>query len=60
MLIDVIIEEPLGGIHRDTEQAKVLLKAALKQQLEEIGKISTEQLLQNRQDKLLSFGRFKD
>ncbi len=59
-LIDVIIEEPLGGIHRDTEQAKVLLKAALKQQLEEIGKISTEQLLQNRQDKLLSFGRFKD
>ena len=59
-MVDVIIKEPLGGIHRDTDQAKVLLRAALKQQIEEIEKISTEKLLQNRQEKLLGFGRFKD
>jgi len=59
-MVDVIIKEPLGGIHRDTDQAKVLLRAALKQQIEKIEKISTEKLLQNRQEKLLGFGRFKD
>lgn len=59
-LVDVVIEEPLGGIHRDTDQAKTLLKAALKQQLTDIKKISIEQLLQNRQEKLLGFGRFKE
>ncbi len=59
-LIDVIIDEPLGGIHRNHLQAKVLLKEALTQQLTKIKQLPIEQLLQNRQEKLLSFGRFKD
>ncbi|WP_024792052.1 acetyl-CoA carboxylase carboxyltransferase subunit alpha [Candidatus Ruthturnera calyptogenae] len=59
-LIDIIIDEPLGGIHRDPSQAKVLLKEALIQQLNEIKQLPIEQLLQNRQEKLLNFGKFKD
>lgn len=59
-LIDSIIPEPLGGIHRDLDQAKILLREALKQQLEELDNIDIEQLLQQRTEKLLGFGRFKD
>ncbi|MDC9727585.1 MAG: acetyl-CoA carboxylase carboxyltransferase subunit alpha [Candidatus Thioglobus sp.] len=59
-LIDVIIDEPLGGIHRDPSEAKTLLKAALIQELNNIKQLSTADLLLKRQEKLLSFGKFKD
>ncbi len=59
-LIDDIISEPLGGIHRNPQQAKVLLRKALKQQLEKISNIDIEQLVQQRAEKILNFGRFKD
>ncbi|CAC9546917.1 Acetyl-coenzyme A carboxyl transferase alpha chain (EC 6.4.1.2) [uncultured Gammaproteobacteria bacterium] len=59
-LVDVVIEEPLGGIHRDPSKAKSLLKSALIQALSNIKKLSTEDLLLNRQEKLLGFGKFKE
>jgi acetyl-CoA carboxylase carboxyl transferase subunit alpha len=59
-LIDTIIDEPLGGIHRDTEAAKQMLKNVLKQQLAEVMAINIEQLVQQRAEKLLSFGKFND
>mgnify|MGYP001603084512 FL=1 len=59
-LIDIIIDEPLGGIHRDPSEAKSLLKAALVQELNSIKKLSTTDLLLKRQEKLLGFGKFKD
>ncbi len=59
-LIDEIIAEPLGGIHRDPDEARKLLKNALKQQLEVVGKMTIDQLLQARAEKLLSFGKFKE
>ena len=59
-LIDDIIEEPLGGVHRNPEQAKQLLKDALIQQLNAVSKMNTDELLQARADKLLSFGKFKE
>jgi acetyl-CoA carboxylase carboxyl transferase subunit alpha len=59
-LIDTIIDEPLGGIHRDPSKAKTLLKTALVQELNTIKKISMQDLLAARQEKLLGFGQFKD
>ena len=59
-LIDEIIGEPLGGIHRDPDEAKRLLKNALKKQLQAVSKMSTDKLLQARQEKLLGFGKFKE
>ena len=59
-LIDEIISEPLGGIHRDPDEARRLLKNALKQQLAVVGKMTTDQLVQARAEKLLSFGKFKE
>jgi len=59
-LIDEIITEPLGGIHRNPDEGRALLKDALKQQLESVIKIPIDQLLQARADKILSFGKFKE
>ena len=59
-LIDDIIEEPLGGVHRDPDAAKQLLKEALIHQLKIVNAMSSEQLLQARADKLLGFGKFKE
>ena len=59
-LIDVIINEPLGGNHRNPSKAQSLLKDALVQELNTIKKIPMQDLLLARQEKLLSFGQFKD
>jgi acetyl-CoA carboxylase carboxyl transferase subunit alpha len=59
-LVDVVINEPLGGIHRDPSEAKTLLRSALIEELNNIKKLSTEDLLLNRQEKLLGFGKFKE
>lgn len=59
-LVDKIIDEPLGGIHRNPDEARKLLRNALKQQLQTVGKIEIKQLLQSRQNKLLGFGKFKE
>ncbi len=59
-LVDVVINEPLGGIHRDPSEAKTLLRSALIEELNSIKKLSTEDLLLNRQEKLLGFGKFKE
>ncbi len=58
-LIDTIIDEPLGGIHRDPRAAKQILQNALKQQLAEVTAINIDQLVQQRADKILSFGKFQ-
>jgi acetyl-CoA carboxylase carboxyl transferase subunit alpha len=59
-LVDVVINEPLGGIHRDPSEAKTLLRSALIEELSNIKKLSTEDLFLNRQEKLLGFGNFKE
>jgi acetyl-CoA carboxylase carboxyl transferase subunit alpha len=55
-LINQIVEEPLGGAHRDHDSMAANLKATLKQQLSQLSSLSTEQLLTQRYDRLMSFG----
>ncbi|MBA6329381.1 acetyl-CoA carboxylase carboxyl transferase subunit alpha [Colwellia sp. MB02u-6] len=55
-LIDSIIEEPLGGAHRDMDQMAAFLKQALKSDLAELDKLSSDELIESRYDKLMSFG----
>ena len=59
-LIDKIIPEPLGGIHRDPETASIFLKRALIKELNNLSEIPIKQLLEERHEKLLSFGRFSE
>jgi acetyl-CoA carboxylase carboxyl transferase subunit alpha len=55
-LINQIINEPLGGAHRDHDSMAANLKATLKQQLAQLGSLSTEELLAQRYERLMSFG----
>ena len=55
-LINTIIEEPLGGAHRDMESAAANLKATIKQQLAQLNTLSVEELLEQRYERLMSFG----
>jgi len=59
-LIDKVIPEPLGGIHRDPEKSYNFLKKALIKELKSLQDISIEELLRERHKKLLGFGRFSE
>ena len=59
-LVEKIIPEPLGGVHRNPEQACELLKKAIEKQLKAVSEIPTDQLLRERHTKLLGFGRFNE
>ena len=59
-LIDKVIPEPLGGIHRDPEKSCNFLKKALIKELKSFQDISIEELLRERHKKLLGFGRFSE
>jgi len=55
-LIDNIVEEPLGGAHRDIDQMAAMLKQALKRDLADLEGLDKEQLVEKRYDRLMSFG----
>jgi acetyl-CoA carboxylase carboxyl transferase subunit alpha len=59
-LIDKIVNEPLGGAHRDPKQMAVLLKRALADTLRQFQGVKTRDLLTARHDKLMSYGKFKE
>ncbi|MGZ8295363.1 MAG: acetyl-CoA carboxylase carboxyl transferase subunit alpha, partial [Telluria sp.] len=59
-LIDKIVNEPLGGAHRDTKQMAVLLKRALADSLRQFHGMKTKDLIEARHQKLLSYGKFKE
>ncbi|MCH8491647.1 acetyl-CoA carboxylase carboxyl transferase subunit alpha [Aliidiomarina sp.] len=55
-LIDEIIEEPLGGAHRDYEEIAKRLKQRLLIDIDAMSGLSKEELLERRYKKLMSFG----
>ena len=59
-LVDEVIPEPLGGAHKDPEQVADQVGECLAAQLEELDKLTTESLLEERYQRLLSYGEFKD
>ena len=59
-LVDEVLEEPLGGAHRNPGEAAEIIRNALLKHLDEVCALSTEQLLEERQRRLSSFGKYKD
>ena len=59
-LVDRIISEPLGGAHRDHRAAAVAVKKALQDGLRQVQGLSSEDLVDRRLDRLMSYGRFKE
>ncbi|MDM7857954.1 acetyl-CoA carboxylase carboxyl transferase subunit alpha [Thiopseudomonas acetoxidans] len=55
-IVDKVIDEPLGGAHRDMQVTSDNVRAVLIQQLEELQALSTDELLEQRYAKLMSFG----
>ena len=59
-LIDRIVDEPLGGAHRDPALMMQSMKKALQDALDSLTSQPLDALLKTRYERLMSYGRFKD
>ncbi|MCG8993387.1 acetyl-CoA carboxylase carboxyltransferase subunit alpha [Laribacter hongkongensis] len=59
-LIDKVINEPVGGAHRDHTQMMQGMKRALHDSLKGLTTQPVDQLLASRFDRLMHYGKFKD
>lgn len=59
-LVDSIVNEPLGGAHRDHEAAASQLKKALEDALDKLRDKSPAQLVEERYERLMAYGKFKE
>jgi acetyl-CoA carboxylase carboxyl transferase subunit alpha len=59
-LVDEVIEEPLGGVHRDPPAMSASLKAALLKHLEALESIPRDELRAARSRRIASFGVFSE
>jgi acetyl-CoA carboxylase carboxyl transferase subunit alpha len=59
-LIDKVLNEPPGGAHRDPAAMTVTLKKALTEALRALKEPPLDTLLETREDKILSYGKYKE
>ncbi len=59
-LIDKIVNEPLGGAHRDREAMMQYLKKALHDTWRHLHNKPVDELLETRFERLMGYGRFKE
>ena len=55
-LIDEIVKEPLGGAHRNYDQASLLIKNSIVDNLERLNQIPINALVEKRYERLMSYG----
>ena len=58
-LVDKVVREPTGGAHRNPNQMAKRLKAVLLNELDTLEKLSTEDLLQKRYERLRGYGAYE-
>ncbi len=59
-LIDKIVNEPLGGAHRDPKAMALMLKRALADALRQFQGVKTKDLLTQRYERFMAYGKFKE
>ena len=59
-LVDEVIEEPLGGAHRDVKEMAQSVQNTLSKALNELDQLSVTELLDKRYARLMSYGEFKE
>lgn len=59
-LVDRIVAEPMGGAHRDQESMMQNLRKALGEELKAVENKPIDQLLQQRYERLMSYGKFQE
>ncbi|CAL0302646.1 unnamed protein product [Lupinus luteus] len=57
---DGVIPEPLGGAHADSAWTSQQIKNAINETMDELSKMSTEELLKHRHDKFRKIGGFQE
>ena len=59
-LVDAVIEEPLGGAHRDYGKIAGRVKSAVQESLDRLFALDTEKLMQQRHQRLDQFGEYTE
>ena len=59
-LVDKIVNEPVGGAHRDHKQMAAFLKRALNDALRQLTDLKPRELLERRYERIQGYGRFSD
>jgi acetyl-CoA carboxylase carboxyl transferase subunit alpha len=59
-LVDRVVNEPLGGAHRDHRAMSLALKKTLQDTLKQIAVMSQSELIERRFERVLGHGRFKE
>ena len=59
-LVDEVIPEPLGGAHKEPDEVAQRIADCIENQLEELGALETDALLDRRYQRLLSYGAYQD
>ena len=59
-VVDEVIEEPLGGAHRDHHKMAARMKSFLVRTLAELSQLPTDQLVEQRYEKFRRMGVFLD
>jgi len=59
-LIDKIVNEPVGGAHRNHRAMAQTFKRALADSLRQVADLSPMELVEQRQARLMSYGKFKE
>lgn len=59
-LIDRIVTEPMGGAHRDPELMMETLRRVLSEELAKVAGKPTDQMLSERFERLMSYGKYKE
>ncbi|MDR1853428.1 MAG: acetyl-CoA carboxylase carboxyltransferase subunit alpha [Azoarcus sp.] len=59
-LVDKVVNEPVGGAHRDPQVMAQTLKRVLADALRQLEALSPDELVAQRMEKLMSYGRFKE
>ena len=59
-LVDRVIDEPLGGAHRDPKQMAINMQEALIEELATLCSAPLDTLMSNREQKLRAYGEYKE
>ncbi len=59
-LIDRVVNEPIGGAHRDIPVMAAQLERALSDALRHVSALDTEKLLEQRFERLMAYGRYQE
>jgi acetyl-CoA carboxylase carboxyl transferase subunit alpha len=59
-LVDRVVNEPVGGAHRDHRAMSIALKKALQDQLKQLAAVPASELVDRRLERVMGYGRFKE